>query len=840
MATQTIDIRVVDKTQRALSNIENRLGRIQSSMIGVNKVAGLAAAALGAIGGANLIRGITQTTARFQDLRTTLNSVLGSAQDGAVAFDFVRKFATQTQFGVEELTTAYIKLASNGLNPSRELLTTFTDAAAVTTDQLGTLQALTDVYTRSLQSQTVELTELDKLADRGLPVYDILNEKLGVSRGELNKFSKEAGNTEKIIAALGEGINERFGGATQNRVKNLSTALSNMQIEFQNIQAAIGEGGLRTSMTNLILRFNDLLARALPLAQVIGAKLGGAIDVVTALMTDFDGTLQGFNTTTQIVIAGVAGLTVAFGAAGLLKVVRLATTALRGLFALMIANPIGLVVTAVAGLAAYLSMQNGLGRTIAQVSAVFDYFGSILHAVGQFIRDSFSKIIEKVTAAFDNFVNGIIDGINAIAEFLGFEKIIVSTSEDLRKAIGEEVTGAYESLAGGIESAINAGSDFVDGVITQDGAVKDLVDTWTQAGKQYDLSEQATKSLGETTDQTTDSVGQLSVQLADVPQQLSELSDEGNNAAEAMKKVADRTEELSKQLIDQSIFGVLEEQKAIDGVMDKIKEKYDLELKLASDTFDAVYNLQTLFELEIANLRTDNARKVDQRIRELEERRIKDLLRLNKSGIAQQLAEYDKYALQRIGQEERQEQIIANRIEFEKKSDSEKYQFLAGQASSFFSDLAKVNKKYARAAKIAAIAEATINTYTGATKALATYPPPFNFIAAAAVVASGLAQVAAIRAQPMQRGGALQIGQGTLVGEDGPELIVPKQPGTVIPREVAEAIGGMNRGDENVIVNFNINTVDAEGFDELLIQRRGTITGIINQALQKRGKQGVV
>ena len=93
----------------------------------------------------------------------------------------------------------------------------------------------------------------------------------------------------------------------------------------------------------------------------------------------------------------------------------------------------------------------------------------------------------------------------------------------------------------------------------------------------------------------------------------------------------------------------------------------------------------------------------------------------------------------------------------------------------------------------------------------------------------------------MQRGGALQVGQGTLVGEDGPELIVPKQPGTVIPREVAEAIGDMGgRGSENVIVNFNINTVDAEGFDELLIQRRGTITGIINQALQKRGKQGVV
>jgi hypothetical protein len=205
--------------------------------------------------------------------------------------------------------------------------------------------------------------------------------------------------------------------------------------------------------------------------------------------------------------------------------------------------------------------------------------------------------------------------------------------------------------------------------------------------------------------------------------------------------------------------------------------------------------------------------------------------------------EREKGILQNIGGQEKLRGIIDNRIEFEKKSEMEKYQFGIQQAGEFFSALGTANKKAFEAAKAFNIANAIMNTYAGATKALATYPPPFNFIAAAAVVASGLAQVSAIRSQQYtgrQRGGALQIGQGTVVGEDGPEIIVPKQPGTVIPREVAEAMNGMDRGSENVIVNFNINTVDAEGFDDLLIQRRGTITGIINQALQKRGKQGVV
>lgn len=46
-----------------------------------------------------------------------------------------------------------------------------------------------------------------------------------------------------------------------------------------------------------------------------------------------------------------------------------------------------------------------------------------------------------------------------------------------------------------------------------------------------------------------------------------------------------------------------------------------------------------------------------------------------------------------------------------------------------------------------AIAEAIINTYEGATQALAAYPPPWSFIMAALVVAAGLQQVAQIRKQ---------------------------------------------------------------------------------------------
>ena len=56
---------------------------------------------------------------------------------------------------------------------------------------------------------------------------------------------------------------------------------------------------------------------------------------------------------------------------------------------------------------------------------------------------------------------------------------------------------------------------------------------------------------------------------------------------------------------------------------------------------------------------------------------------------------------------------------------------------------------------------------------------------------------------------------------------------TVIDHTKGQAVGGAT-------VNFNISTVDAAGFDQLLASRKGLITSIINNAMNNQGKMGVV
>lgn len=83
------------------------------------------------------------------------------------------------------------------------------------------------------------------------------------------------------------------------------------------------------------------------------------------------------------------------------------------------------------------------------------------------------------------------------------------------------------------------------------------------------------------------------------------------------------------------------------------------------------------------------------------------------------------------------------------------------------SEFGKSNTKIAKAAQALGIFEATINTYTGFTKALASAPPPLNYVAAAGVLAAGMAKVAAIKSQSV--GGFKTGGSFTVPGSGGPD-----------------------------------------------------------------------
>jgi hypothetical protein len=277
-------------------------------------------------------------------------------------------------------------------------------------------------------------------------------------------------------------------------------------------------------------------------------------------------------------------------------------------------------------------------------------------------------------------------------------------------------------------------------------------------------------------------------------------------------------------------------QKELSSLQEIQQQAQSKNITLSIEQEAAFANSKLMIEKQYQDDRLKAVQDMNNKIRDIEVRRIEDVLMSERSGIAQALSDKDRQTLQNIGAAEKQKAIVADRIAFEKKSDLEKAQFAIDQGAQMYTALGAQNKKAFEAAKAFNIANAIINTYAAATKALATYPPPFSFIAAAAAVGMGLAQVAQIRAQTYSGkalGGPVMGGQPYLVGENGPEIFTPNTTGNITRNS---DIGG--GGPTNV--NFTIVANDAQGFDDLLLQRRGMITQMISDAMLERGSRSMV
>ena len=133
--------------------------------------------------------------------------------------------------------------------------------------------------------------------------------------------------------------------------------------------------------------------------------------------------------------------------------------------------------------------------------------------------------------------------------------------------------------------------------------------------------------------------------------------------------------------------------------------------------------------------------------------------------------------------------------------------------------------------KASSISKAMISLYEGAMKTFASIPFPLNVAVVGGALAFGAGIINKIKG--FEKGGRPPVGRASIVGEKGAELFVPDQAGTIVPNDKL----GMGK---EVTVNFNISTVDARGFNELLVNSRGVIVNLINSAVNEKGRMAIV
>ena len=279
MADTQLKIRIdaIDNATKALNDVKKQLEGVGTTTKKLSSSFSILSATIATVVSAATVKAVYDTSKNFQDLRSTLGFVTGSAKSGGNALNFLTQYAKKSTFSVNDLANTFITLYSAGINPTEQLLQTFTDTASATTDQLDTLNDLTRLFAKGIEGG-IGLQSLNQLAAKGIPVFRILKEQIGLAREDISKFGESADGSRQILDALQKGLTKTYFGATASRADDLSVSMSRLYKETQIALNIIGENGFSKSLSQATKSLGELVDALEPVFVGLGKLSGFFLD----------------------------------------------------------------------------------------------------------------------------------------------------------------------------------------------------------------------------------------------------------------------------------------------------------------------------------------------------------------------------------------------------------------------------------------------------------------------------------------------------------------------------------------------------------------------------------
>ncbi|MCR8922666.1 tape measure protein [Dasania sp. GY-MA-18] len=236
----------------------NQLGSASSSLIGrmggLNTV--LRAAGLGLFA-----QQLISVNKEFQKLNAQLVTVTGSQQAANDEFEFLRDFAKETPFQLQEVVSAFIKLDNLGLNPSKESLTSYGNTAAAmgkNIDQL--IEAVADA----------SVGEFERLKEFGIK-SNAQGENIKFTfKGITTEVKKDSDAIQAYLKNIGD---TAFAGGMDRQMETLGGAISNLKDSWDQLFFTLGEAGGSDLAVSLIHSITESLEE---LTDLVGQ--GGLMD----------------------------------------------------------------------------------------------------------------------------------------------------------------------------------------------------------------------------------------------------------------------------------------------------------------------------------------------------------------------------------------------------------------------------------------------------------------------------------------------------------------------------------------------------------------------------------
>ncbi len=183
-------------------------------------------------------REIVDSAASFERFRTALETVEGSSGKVRASMDWIENFAVKTPFNLEQVTGAFVKLRSDGMDPNQGLLRTLGDASAATGKPL----------TRAVEALTGAVSgDNERLAEFGIEARAAEGGKIRYEYevgGETKIAEALAADGAQIRQVLGGILDIKFGGAMAQESKTFMGMMGNLADQWARFRNMVMASGL--------------------------------------------------------------------------------------------------------------------------------------------------------------------------------------------------------------------------------------------------------------------------------------------------------------------------------------------------------------------------------------------------------------------------------------------------------------------------------------------------------------------------------------------------------------------------------------------------------------------
>ena len=230
--------------------------------------------------GLNSIRQCTSAVWEFSSAleyaQMTYSNMFG---DTALAEEFInvlKDFAATTPFTFSEAEDAAKRLLAYGIQYKNVMYVVQGIMAASSAQNNPQViesisRAIGQIYTKGRLMNE----EMRQLTEAGIPAYEILSQKLGLTQEQLRSLGKQAIPASKAINALIEGMNERYGGVVNASSKTTQGLISNLKDNLTMLMSGIFEPFINKIKTT-INKVSSLIAKLREIYELRG--IGGVFN----------------------------------------------------------------------------------------------------------------------------------------------------------------------------------------------------------------------------------------------------------------------------------------------------------------------------------------------------------------------------------------------------------------------------------------------------------------------------------------------------------------------------------------------------------------------------------